>query len=368
MDGSLICAPCEPSRRRPAAAGIFSGGCTVACRGHTTSGYDCGHGHLDASAPGLLRGLVLPCCRHLLLLSLVAVAAARAVEPSAETADYSIPAHWRAPILTTCATTVAALVSVLVGRALLVVGSAYRQPAVPDDAAQVSDDTAAIKRCLDRKHLYAQRLGAAIRCKTISRDPDDLHSEGPAAAASATATRDTELRKLHELIRTSFPRVHASLERQVVNHWSLIYIWRAGKHDTPHGSHDSGGGGAGNGGGAGSGGGAGNGNGGGGLPYMVYAHLDVVPAPEPEGWLVDPWSGELKDGFIWGRGAIDDKHAVMGHLEAIEDLLEGVKCDSEGRGAERWCEPEWGGGGGGSGGDGSGVRAPPSRLLCSALP
>eukprot|EP00962_Isochrysis_galbana_P045969 scaffold18299_cov117-Isochrysis_galbana.AAC.10 len=310
MDGSpagLTCEPCEPLRRPPAAR-LFPGGCTIACRGHTTSGYDCGHGHLDASAPGLLRGLVLPCARKVLLLSLVAVAAARAVKPPAEGADDPIRAHWRAVVPTACATAGAALVVVLVGRALLVVGSAYRDPAAPDDAAQVSDDAAAIRRCLDRKHLYAQRLGAAIRCKTVSHDPDELSSQGPAAAVAAVASLDAELRKLHELIRRSFPRVHASLDRLVVNDWSLIYIWRANQHNERQG---------------GGGGGAGS------LPYMVYAHLDVVSAPDPEEWLVDPWSGEVKDGFIWGRGAIDDKHAVIGHLEAVEDLLEGVHLNQK---------------------------------------
>jgi len=34
-----------------------------------------------------------------------------------------------------------------------------------------------------------------------------------------------------------------------------------------------------------------------------------VPTPEPETWDVDPWAGRVKDGYIWGRGAIDDKQA-----------------------------------------------------------
>src|SRR4029453_16002179 len=35
-------------------------------------------------------------------------------------------------------------------------------------------------------------------------------------------------------------------------------------------------------------------------------HLDVVPADASE-WSVDPFGGELKDGYLWGRGAIDMK-------------------------------------------------------------
>jgi acetylornithine deacetylase/succinyl-diaminopimelate desuccinylase-like protein len=39
---------------------------------------------------------------------------------------------------------------------------------------------------------------------------------------------------------------------------------------------------------------------------LVHGHLDVVPADRSE-WSVDPFSGELRDGFLWGRGAIDMK-------------------------------------------------------------
>jgi acetylornithine deacetylase/succinyl-diaminopimelate desuccinylase-like protein len=39
---------------------------------------------------------------------------------------------------------------------------------------------------------------------------------------------------------------------------------------------------------------------------VVHGHLDVVPA-NPDDWSVDPFGGEIKDGFIWGRGAVDMK-------------------------------------------------------------
>lgn len=43
------------------------------------------------------------------------------------------------------------------------------------------------------------------------------------------------------------------------------------------------------------------------LPALVvHGHLDVVPA-QKEDWTVDPFSGEEKDGLIWGRGAVDMK-------------------------------------------------------------
>ncbi|HEV7624897.1 MAG TPA: M20/M25/M40 family metallo-hydrolase [Streptomyces sp.] len=41
---------------------------------------------------------------------------------------------------------------------------------------------------------------------------------------------------------------------------------------------------------------------------LVHGHLDVVPA-DPADWSVHPFSGEIRDGVVWGRGAIDMKNA-----------------------------------------------------------
>ena len=46
-------------------------------------------------------------------------------------------------------------------------------------------------------------------------------------------------------------------------------------------------------------------------PYMLTAHLDVVPALELDKWEAPPFSGDIVDGFIYARGTIDDKHQVM---------------------------------------------------------
>ncbi|XP_045392520.1 N-fatty-acyl-amino acid synthase/hydrolase PM20D1 [Lemur catta] len=55
-------------------------------------------------------------------------------------------------------------------------------------------------------------------------------------------------------------------------------------------------------------------------PYMLLAHLDVVPAPK-DGWEVPPFSGLEHDGFIHGRGTLDNKNSVMALLQALELLL-----------------------------------------------
>jgi acetylornithine deacetylase/succinyl-diaminopimelate desuccinylase-like protein len=41
-------------------------------------------------------------------------------------------------------------------------------------------------------------------------------------------------------------------------------------------------------------------------PLLIHGHLDVVPAIHDE-WSVDPFAGEVKDGYVWGRGAVDMK-------------------------------------------------------------
>lgn len=48
-------------------------------------------------------------------------------------------------------------------------------------------------------------------------------------------------------------------------------------------------------------------------PLLIHMHLDVVPADASE-WTVGPLSGEVKDGFVWGRGAVDMKNMVASVL------------------------------------------------------
>ena len=49
--------------------------------------------------------------------------------------------------------------------------------------------------------------------------------------------------------------------------------------------------------------------------FGVLGHLDVVP--EGDGWDVDPYGGIIKDGYLWGRGSIDDKGPMMAALFAL---------------------------------------------------
>jgi carboxypeptidase PM20D1 len=124
----------------------------------------------------------------------------------------------------------------------------------------------------------AQRLAQAIRIRSISGD--------------GTQAPDTEaFSRLHDLLARSYPATGRTLQREVVAGHSLLYEWR-GSDPTL-------------------------------APVLLMAHLDVVPA-DPASlalWTHAPFSGAIADGYVWGRGALDDKSAVMALHEAVEALL-----------------------------------------------
>lgn len=53
---------------------------------------------------------------------------------------------------------------------------------------------------------------------------------------------------------------------------------------------------------------------------VVHGHLDVVPAVA-EDWTVDPFAGEIRDGMLWGRGAVDMKNMDAMILTSVADIL-----------------------------------------------
>ena len=58
-------------------------------------------------------------------------------------------------------------------------------------------------------------------------------------------------------------------------------------------------------------------------PILLTGHYDVVPViPGTEKqWKQPPFSGNIEGGYVWGRGALDDKSGVVGILEAVNYLL-----------------------------------------------
>ena len=123
----------------------------------------------------------------------------------------------------------------------------------------------------------AARLSEAIRARTVSSQED------PEANAD-------QFRQLHALLQERYPKLHAVAQREVVGGLSLLYTWKGSDPSLP--------------------------------PILLMAHQDVVPiAPGTEGdWTEAPFAGTVKDGFVWGRGAWDDKGNLVAQLEAMEML------------------------------------------------
>ncbi len=123
----------------------------------------------------------------------------------------------------------------------------------------------------------AERLGLAVQYRTISHD-------------DAEKLDDQAFLGLHRLLKTLYPLVHTHLKLETFNEYSLLYTWEGTNPDLQ--------------------------------PIMLISHLDVVPADEADDdWKHPPFSGELADGYVWGRGTLDIKSGVIGILEAVEYLL-----------------------------------------------
>ncbi|MEW5961154.1 MAG: M20/M25/M40 family metallo-hydrolase [Chloroflexota bacterium] len=59
------------------------------------------------------------------------------------------------------------------------------------------------------------------------------------------------------------------------------------------------------------------------LPCLLYSHADVVPADAAD-WSIPPFSGRIQDGFVWGRGALDNKGLGVIFLSALSLLKQHV--------------------------------------------
>lgn len=59
-------------------------------------------------------------------------------------------------------------------------------------------------------------------------------------------------------------------------------------------------------------------------PLLIQMHLDVVPA-QPHEWTVHPLSGEVRGGYVWGRGAVDMKNMVASVLTVVRERLRSAR-------------------------------------------
>ncbi len=126
----------------------------------------------------------------------------------------------------------------------------------------------------------AARFSAALQFRTISFPP-------PAEPDTA------QFFALHRYLASTYPGVHEQLSLEGVgpHGLSMLYTWEGRDPDR--------------------------------TPVVLMGHQDVVPIiPGTEAeWTHPPFSGRIADGYVWGRGSMDDKSSVLAILEAVELLV-----------------------------------------------
>jgi len=125
---------------------------------------------------------------------------------------------------------------------------------------------------------YLDHLAEAIRIPTVTFEEWDRVDE-------------SQLTRLREFLHHTYPLTHERLEWEVVAEHSLLYRWQGADAALP--------------------------------PVLLMGHYDVVPV-EPgteDAWEQPPFDGVEDGEYLWGRGALDDKGAVIALFEAVESLL-----------------------------------------------
>ena len=144
----------------------------------------------------------------------------------------------------------------------------------------------------ERALAYARKLSAMVRYDT-------------------TSVRDTDQRDLflgyHRVLEEQFPLVHRYLEKTETG-GNLLYYWKGRSSEKP---------------------------------IVLMGHQDVVPASGD--WDRDPFSGDIEDGSVWGRGSVDTKCSVMAFMQAAEELLSEGAVPPRDIYFSSSCTEEWGG-------------------------
>lgn len=146
----------------------------------------------------------------------------------------------------------------------------------------------------ERAEAYARKLSRMVAFDTVS--------------VPETNQRDKFL-PFHQLLEDLFPLAHEQLEKTEID-GNLLFFWK-GKHSDK--------------------------------PLVLMSHQDVVPA-EGE-WKHAPFSGDIAEGKVWGRGASDTKCSVMAFFQATEELLTAGYTPEQDVYLSSSCTEEWSGDG-----------------------
>ena len=157
------------------------------------------------------------------------------------------------------------------------------------------------------KNLFAEHLQKLCRIPTVS-------------SADHDKTRVSDFLELHKAMEECWPLVHKKMTKEIVGKCGLLYHFK-------------------------SSGASGK------LPLMLIAHQDVVPEGDWSMWTYPPYSCEIHDGAIWGRGTTDSKCNIQAYMDALEllfaegwepdyDLYLGFGYNEEVMGAPGACAPQ----------------------------
>ena len=132
---------------------------------------------------------------------------------------------------------------------------------------------------MDIKNSAIQKLSKAIAIETYCSD----NSQG----------EKLKFKNFHSFLEESFPLFHEKVTKEIVDDYALMYRWESAKTDGKN------------------------------LPFALLAHMDVVGVESgtEQDWKYPPFSGIVADGYIWGRGSLDDKGSLIAILEATEQLI-----------------------------------------------
>lgn len=122
-----------------------------------------------------------------------------------------------------------------------------------------------------------QRFSQLLQFKTVSYEEDQKMDYEP-------------FNQLSKWLKQAYPEIHNNLDLWVINEYGLVYGWQGSDPGLD--------------------------------PIILLAHMDVVPADNPTEWTHPPFSGAIAKGYIWGRGALDDKVGVCSLFESVTCLLQ----------------------------------------------
>jgi carboxypeptidase PM20D1 len=129
----------------------------------------------------------------------------------------------------------------------------------------------------------ARDLSAAIPFQTISWEGGGTEDQKKATAGAFAG--------FHPYLERTFPQLYAKLGPETIGDNNLLFTWKGTDSSLK--------------------------------PILFMGHQDVVPVePGTENkWTHPPFSGEIAQGFVWGRGTLDDKMTIIGLLDAVDVLL-----------------------------------------------